>query len=44
VLLRKLDTAMNNASRLRKHNEDTDSKCPATDVDLLIRELQSIRR
>lgn len=43
VLLAKLDNAMENALKLRKHNEDTDSKCPATDVDLLVTELRLIR-
>lgn len=42
TLLPKLDTALSNAWKLRTHNKRTGSNNPATDVDLLVTELQKM--
>ena len=40
----KLDSALNNADRLRQHGKDTGSINPATDVDQLVLTLQTLVR
>ncbi|HOE10080.1 MAG TPA: RloB family protein [bacterium] len=42
LLMPELEKALENAKILRKHNKDTNSSCPSTDVDLLVKELQKI--
>jgi len=39
LLLPKLETALDNAKRVRERNEPSETKCPATNVDLLVKEL-----
>ena len=34
--------AIDNAEALRKHNDSTDSACPATDVDLLVKKMKEM--
>jgi len=43
ILEPSLPTALQHAERLRKHIEKTASERPKTDVDLLVRKLQSLR-
>jgi RloB-like protein len=43
LLKPKLDDALRHAERLRKHNKETNSSSPATDVDRLIKAIQTLK-